>query len=831
MSNTLNIQSNSTIKSLKIPKLKKQINIQESNNNIEIPSNTCNLILDETIEIENKENINISNNTIPSNQRKSISNDTTMSIENQLDNITLFVRQKFMSLDEEASTSLLLMIEQLKNQVLQKRNSLPSNDESFQYNFEEGESLQLPTGVIHWDCNDDDIVVMNQGNPISHFFSPSAMQSLDQSGSSDLMATVVKRTPSNQNFVNMSTRKSAMKSTVAIKSRSSPRFHSKQLDMTSPTEIVLQSIEPKTEIKSRESIETTKPEEVSVLSNPFVLEQNLFLNTMNSPQMSDLVENIETLTMSDTKVSSSPIKQIRRRGRRASVGGAKLAKRSKSIDDDEDDITTSTVNEQEVLIESEVISTSPKKRNVTDADTKPLRRSSRRLSIGDANNTNELESFREKTPPSEKVSDDSFVFNNPIDDFEENYGVLMMDACMDDYNANNNTTFDSLKISMIPKSDDQVSTNIDIINIQIDDFQRLIVDLFSTKKGKVNNVSLSTANGTLIYLFASFFKLDICQSSNSQQLISIIKPLLKNIQLLSSYDNDKQEVINNSKKVRFCSVDGSCVSPPNDRRPESWMNTFHNAQLFIEKQDHYSSLYEYLHSHDLLTIFMDTIQGVLFKTASASSLRDMIISHTSFHDIWSESESKICLQILKDELLSHIHLYDSSLKCRTSWMFSSVIRYHLRWLLDPSPTEISVAAIATKLYDPENRSSFYKVETIEDSCKHFIISLEECEDIYLDIEEIEEPKKNKGRVPSSANVTFQDIELSYSYILGKAVQHLNYFLDRVFSKIIAISNIKHHHQLLQLKDLTVYVEQWIEKECETNSHALIKCKKVRMNVS
>ena len=196
------------------------------------------------------------------------------------------------------------------------------------------------------------------------------------------------------------------------------------------------------------------------------------------------------------------------------------------------------------------------------------------------------------------------------------------------------------------------------------------------------------------------------------------------------------------KSVSFSQDDGSAVSPPNDRRPASWVNSYTISQRF-----------------HALVLAMDSIiagcnlpsenkivNGPLAASAlfyacqcfrcdnedKQSSIDEAKSTIQSFFSVFLEHSPgvmtdsttiprpfeavKICGLLYEDLYLARGSAPSSSpgprqlstLRHRSSWMASSVMRFVIRWIYDDVPFNISTPSVAGPPIIPHCRSNMHK---------------------------------------------------------------------------------------------------------------------------
>ena len=171
------------------------------------------------------------------------------------------------------------------------------------------------------------------------------------------------------------------------------------------------------------------------------------------------------------------------------------------------------------------------------------------------------------------------------------------------------------------------------------------------------------------------------------------------------------------KTVRFNAVDGSAIDPPNDRRPLSWISLLlgakkmHMLSVVVGNFLCKSNNATFSNKHDL-----SLLCAVLLFLSSGKNA-DTVVRHTSKQRSSSGSLSfvsgaelqTVATFLLNEIILQSMHrssslaaennnllLLNPSLRVRSSWMLSAVVRYQLRWCLDLPPPCISVPSATSR---------------------------------------------------------------------------------------------------------------------------------------
>lgn len=252
------------------------------------------------------------------------------------------------------------------------------------------------------------------------------------------------------------------------------------------------------------------------------------------------------------------------------------------------------------------------------------------------------------------------------------------------------------------------------------------------------NTNISSNSVCIMYMFIILQRLAPVDAIDSG---GIIRDLLR---WTGSITSDSETTGGARKRVGFVDVDGSSVPPPNDRRPQSWNSTFET----LIRCDNFIESCEKIRRHDTLVQLCIEVTKQLRKDAN---LRHMKHSVSSI-DI-SVSEMKAQLSMLHCEL-AYSRGDKTDLRTRMAWMASSVIRFHLRWLLDPPPADISVPGVASSSIS--YRSNFHQVSDILDKLPA-IMSV-----IMVDI--------SKDDFTVTGNTSGSPPELTVSYVFSSALE-------------------------------------------------------------
>ena len=196
--------------------------------------------------------------------------------------------------------------------------------------------------------------------------------------------------------------------------------------------------------------------------------------------------------------------------------------------------------------------------------------------------------------------------------------------------------------------------------------------------------------------------------------------------------SSRSETAKKTKSVMFSVGAGGAVSPPNDRRPASWVNSFSLCQKFHNLLMHVQTLSE---NHDKLSSYLwmackhflcdnedsrdDIIEGSNKVKAFFAPLVDE--GHISVASLARPFEVCKMAGLLLEELSmclmpslvpsapptdeeTHTLPIVSELRHRSSWMASSVVRYVMRWLYDQAPYSVSTPSAAGPVVIPHSRS-------------------------------------------------------------------------------------------------------------------------------
>ena len=227
----------------------------------------------------------------------------------------------------------------------------------------------------------------------------------------------------------------------------------------------------------------------------------------------------------------------------------------------------------------------------------------------------------------------------------------------------------------------------------------------------------------------------------------------------------------NKKSVRFCGVDGSSVvTPGKDCAHEPALYAVRRLHLLISRID---DLIADILSHDeqrgnwLLDTLLNCCQH-LMTPLSASAVSSALWSSLSLAA--TSGELVAIAGMLTSELTaaksarSAPHTSQSlvgvrtSLRFRTAWMATSVLRAQLRWLLDPPPAHASVPTASGYPISSIRRCNIYKMVTLRD-----IISVESPNG---------HKKRRKSDVVAMDHTVVHPLEMSLSSLLTHALRQI-----------------------------------------------------------
>ncbi len=182
------------------------------------------------------------------------------------------------------------------------------------------------------------------------------------------------------------------------------------------------------------------------------------------------------------------------------------------------------------------------------------------------------------------------------------------------------------------------------------------------------------------------------------------------------------------KSVCFSNDDGSCVSPPNDRRPASWASTFAASKRLYQLITHVDTLRQQ-HPNAAAALLLASRHFICENeddkdciTTTKSAVQNFFLAFLQSHpgSMVDNAEcvprafevSKIA-SLMHGELILSSNINSSSafvseLRHRASWMASSVARFAVRWLYDDVPFSISTPSAAGPPVIPHCRSNIYK---------------------------------------------------------------------------------------------------------------------------
>lgn len=160
--------------------------------------------------------------------------------------------------------------------------------------------------------------------------------------------------------------------------------------------------------------------------------------------------------------------------------------------------------------------------------------------------------------------------------------------------------------------------------------------------------------------------------------------------------------VSKKRRVAFALEAGTCASPPNDRRPDSFIKTLHEAQTLYRAASLAEKLIEACSDARLQAMINVSTDGA---NGDGIVITDVLRAVFNAASDPSVSNEETRLGMLVYDELKFVYLMNcndgdenrtaavaskpSVLRFRLSWMLASVIRYNLRWLLDVPPPFIS----------------------------------------------------------------------------------------------------------------------------------------------
>jgi hypothetical protein len=229
-----------------------------------------------------------------------------------------------------------------------------------------------------------------------------------------------------------------------------------------------------------------------------------------------------------------------------------------------------------------------------------------------------------------------------------------------------------------------------------------------------------------------------CEAFNNDQMIKII--FNEDLELIKSVlYNTKSDLISDgnidiavmSKHVHFNTQDGSNISPPNDRRPGSWVDTWDDVCRIQMVLSSLHAMTRFCLKHQLISVFESIIKGMAHLSLRSNAQKAvrtlrMVMPAKSSFSVSSLSARlelqlpEMCLSLVEaggggtaTSFLCGIVHNRTLIRCKAVWMSAAVLRYHLRWLLDAPPAVLSSPtgggpSIAPITSNPDEANSHYR---------------------------------------------------------------------------------------------------------------------------
>lgn len=148
------------------------------------------------------------------------------------------------------------------------------------------------------------------------------------------------------------------------------------------------------------------------------------------------------------------------------------------------------------------------------------------------------------------------------------------------------------------------------------------------------------------------------------------------------------------RRVAFVSTAGTCASPPNDRRPDSFMRTLEDATRLDAAVAQAELLADMLSASTAGAgaLSANDVMSALVRVASASTGASREVQRLASaveKELAHALSLRAVTQSTSTTFASTSQRPQSELRHRLSWMLSSVIRYSLRFVLDVPPAFIS----------------------------------------------------------------------------------------------------------------------------------------------
>lgn len=280
-------------------------------------------------------------------------------------------------------------------------------------------------------------------------------------------------------------------------------------------------------------------------------------------------------------------------------------------------------------------------------------------------------------------------------------------------------------------------------------------------------------------------------------------------------NNHNHNLQKTNKSISFVSVDGSCVSPPNDRRPQSWHSTYNSLQQLLslvtfckDIKSHSPSASECVSEvFQLLLTNPESMQAIFDTVKSEIELFGMNFDRQNFafeYQSLNLHEVRVSLRMFTDELKTPSQ-EETNTRSRCSWIASSIVKFHLRWLLDPLPAEISVPSATYSALLTAYRSNFYTLTDLDEDILLNWIKLLDINDAPCPVNNL---KDNKKLVPT-LNPDPKDVTVSFVFNQALQLLHLLPLISQVDPRLAENQEYKTLTYEIEQFDLTNYVESQV----------------------
>ena len=158
--------------------------------------------------------------------------------------------------------------------------------------------------------------------------------------------------------------------------------------------------------------------------------------------------------------------------------------------------------------------------------------------------------------------------------------------------------------------------------------------------------------------------------------------------LPSAVENDYTPKLNDNcdkKKVHFAIIDGSGIQTPDDRRPSSWEASMHACKRLMRLLNEIKAISNEYFKGDSVNILKSALSSLSnheWVKKVCQCVETVVSSTVDYNIVWEFSN------LMRQEVVEK----NNNLVHRITWMISSIIRAHLRWIFDLPPPQISSLA-------------------------------------------------------------------------------------------------------------------------------------------